>query len=211
MQLPDSQKGFTTILLLVVILFIIGGGVYYFGTKAMKSQKTFTTEKKSDLVPTESQKPEEITADWTVFKSISCGFSLKTPPSWKVENTSGSWSTYAKHCNSISAPDFYAYPLGDSTRGLKIIIVRTKSSDIHNLDEYIADVEKGVEPHIFVSNLMTKKYGLYEGKYFEYPTYSNFAHFIFMKGDYIYDVIWDVDYAGQYKKDIDPIISSIGF
>lgn len=226
----NQRSNFPIILGVLALLLVVGGGAYYLGTQnnrsAPQTQNIYaqpTINPKNNPtdwpVTTQSTQSDE-QADWKTFTSKICNFNLKTPLTWSINDTKGTDTVgYDFTCTSLSAPDFRATGM-DSVEGLWMGIHRTpigstfNSFDtiiINTLEDYITATETIQQPKVPAKNVQNKTYGKLSGKYFEYEAFENTSNFIFVQGSYIYTVKWDADYQGNYKNDIDGIISSLAF
>lgn len=234
-----KQKGFAPILILVgiVVLAMAAGGAFYLGRQTspkpspVATSTTSPSPKDTGPVPNgigETVNPDpdkigidSIGANWKTLASNRCNISIGYPQTWYVNEIDLipglDNPKYHFGCIDIKAPDYKSYPQSDVREGLWILITRTskgavfKSVAINSVDDYIKAAENIGEPAAKVKNLKPESYGDIDGTYYELSLMETRSSFVFMKGDYLYEISWPTTYSGIYKKQITSILSTFKF
>lgn len=205
----------------LVLLLVVGAVAYYLGSRSngslLVSKTQPTVSKKvstsTDQIPT----PNPIDSNWSIFTSLTCGFSVKTPENWKISDINNQSVLSFEHaCSILTSPDYSVNGM-ESSNGLSIEFLRTEvdtaTTDvkIKSMEDYLNVLNTLNGPENRIKNLKDTTFNKYSGKYFEFTTHQSNANFSFIRGEYIYTIRWNMEYSGQYKKDIEPILNSIYF
>ncbi len=197
------------------------------------------TIQNSNVLPTQSVTETRVRvtpdpyAGWQEIKPTYCSLSIKYPFGWKTNGFKFGNDTknagYNDFCVTIDTPDFKLIPQSDGYNGTIIRIYKTskginyKSSVkntsiiVNSLEDYIKAENSSVEltnksgSVDFIRDTQDKSFGNNQGKYYTSSAMQTLSNFIFSRGNYIYRVTWDQEYKGQYKDQLEKIISGITY
>lgn len=108
-----TQKGFANIVLVMVVVVLASVGGYYFFKKPANvvviPTPTITPTATKTAVPTKTATPNP-TAGWKTYTNADLGYSIKYPPTWKVDE-SGLQSSLSKEViiNPVNPEPFISY------------------------------------------------------------------------------------------------------
>lgn len=226
------QKGFVPAYFLIGILVIlaIAGGAYYFGKSSVKP----ISEPRISMAPiaTPTFTPTSVSSDntdWKAINSVKCGINIKYPQGWTAKEIEamGNIPNYNEGCLILNSPDFKIFPQSDVFEGTTIIIqrmligtifkspVKDISTTINTPDDYIKAENSSVAMSNesgavdYISNVQDKSLGDLKGKLYVSSAAATDYNFIFTGGNYIYRIIWSKTYSGQYKGQLESIVSTV--
>ena len=216
------RRGYLTppVLIGLAIICLVTAATIFFNTFLIRNAKNepIATPSPTDASPAPNDAGE--TTNWKTFVSSSCGFSLQAPNVFKGKDKSvlkvedPSASDIDSVCLSLLAPDYAGY-LGEPNGGLAIHVHRyligseNNGIVIRTISDYVESVEKKGLP---VSGQVNKRYGNIDGVYFvSSGAYFPEANFTSTQQDYLYNISWNSDYDGDYKKYTDQILSTFKF
>lgn len=222
----------------ILVILAVAGGAYYFGRSSVKpiseSQSAASQVAVPASTPISTAKPISTninpnSADWKEIRSDRCGIGIKYPQEWTAKEieVAGSIPDYNENCLTVNSPDYKIIPQSDGFGGTAIFIQRTRigtvfkspvkniSTTINTPDDWIKAENSSVSISNesgsidLITNISDQSFGNLKGKLCISSAAATDYNFIFSGGNYIYRVIWSKTYSGQYKDQLESIVSTI--